>query len=139
MLVDCLVYKNSILSLTFKKCSFIYLLYFWLHQVFPRFVGLSLVAEVGELLFTSVTSLAAEHRVYSTGSVVVVPRLSDSVACGIFPDQASPTVPVPTLAGRFLLTAPPGSLFIHWLLTFKCVCVGEGLLHWNIYVSIIPL
>ena len=58
-----------------------------------------------------VTSLAAEHRLYSTGSVVVESQLSDFVACGIFPDQASPPVPVLALAGRFLLTAPPGKSF----------------------------
>ena len=58
-----------------------------------------------------VTSLAAEHRLYSTGSVVVESQLSDFVACGMFPDQASPPVPVLALAGRFLLTAPPGKSF----------------------------
>ena len=87
------------------------MLYFWLHQVFLDLRGLSSVAEVGALLFTVVTSLAAEHRLYSTGSVVVESQLSDFVACGIFPDQASPPVPVLALAGRFLFTAPPGKSF----------------------------
>ena len=40
-----------------------------------------------------------------------MPRLSDFVTCGIFPDQASNPVPVPALADRFLLTAPPGKSF----------------------------
>ena len=136
---EILVYKNSILSLTFKKFFFIYLLYFWLHQVFLALRGLSPVAEVGTLLFTVVTSLAAEHRLYSTGSVVVVPWLSYFVACGIFPDKASPPVPVPTLAGRFLLTAPPGKSFRS--LTFQFyTCVLEKVFCIETFICpIIPL
>ena len=41
---------------------------------------------------------------WRTGSIVVVPRLSCFVACGIFPDQTS----VPALQGRLLTTGPSG-------------------------------
>ena len=37
----------------------------------------------------NVGSLIAAPRLYSTGSIVVVRRLSCSVACGIFPNQGS--------------------------------------------------
>ena len=57
---------------------------------------------------------------WSTGSVVVVPRLSCSTACGIFLDQGSNPCLLPwqadslplshqgSLEGRFLSTRPPG-------------------------------
>ena len=92
------------------------------------------------LLFTMVTSLAAEHRLYSTGSVVVVPLLSDFVACGIFSDQASSPVPVPTLAGRFLLTAPPGKSFHSLTFDSFNTCVLEKVFCIETFMcSIIPL
>ena len=47
--------------------------------------------------------------------MVVVHRLSFSVACGIFPDQG--LNPCPVLAGGFLTTAPPGK---------PCVCVFKS-------------
>ena len=37
-------------------------------------------------LLVAVASLVGERRLQSTGSVVVVPRLSCPLACGIFPD-----------------------------------------------------
>ena len=43
---------------------------------------------MGRLLI-AVASLVAEHRLYSTDSVVKAHRLSCSVACGIFLDQRS--------------------------------------------------
>ena len=63
-------------------------------------------------------SVAAAHRFYSAGSVVVVYGFSCSMACGIFPDQRSnPSAPY-SWAGGFLSTAlpentpPPHSEFI---------------------------
>ena len=47
--------------------------------------GCSLVAVLGLLIV--VASFVAEHRLWSTGSVVVEHKLSYSVACGTFPDQ----------------------------------------------------
>ena len=54
-----------------------------------------------ELLFVAVrrllivvASLAAEHGLQSTGSVVVAHRLSCSTACGIFLDQGSNPCPL---------------------------------------------
>ena len=38
-------------------------------------------------LLTGVVSLIAVHRLQSTVAIIVVPRLSCSVACGILPDQ----------------------------------------------------
>ena len=68
--------------------------YFWLHRVFIAARGFSLVAAsrgsflvvVHELLVAA-ASLDTGHTLQSTGSVVVVYRLSCPVACGIFPDQ----------------------------------------------------
>ena len=48
---------------------------------------------------------SCSSRALDTGSVVVVYGLSFPVACGILPDQG---LNVPTLAGRFLTTGPPG-------------------------------
>ena len=54
-----------------------------------------------------------------------MPGLSDFVACGIFPDQASPTVSIPALAGRFLLAAPPGKSFHSLTFDSLNTCVLE--------------
>ena len=54
-----------------------------------------------------------------------MPRLSDFVTCGIFPDQASNPVPVPALADRFLLTAPPGKSFLPLTFDSFSMCVLE--------------
>ena len=64
-------------------------------------VGLSLVVPsggyslvvVGEFLI-AVASLVAEYGLWSTGSLVVVQRLSCFAACGIFPDQGSNQCPL---------------------------------------------
>ena len=52
-------------------------------------MGAALVAVLR--LLVAVASLVAEHRLSSTGSIVVVHRLelSSSMACGIFLDQGS--------------------------------------------------
>ena len=55
--------------------------------------GYSLVVVHG--LLKAVASLAAEHRHYGMGSVVVVHGLSCSEACGIFLDQESNLCPLP--------------------------------------------
>ena len=54
-------------------------------------------------------SAFAAHRLLSTGSVVVVHRLSYSVACEIFLDQRSNPY-LPALADGFFTTEPPGKL-----------------------------
>ena len=81
--------------------------------------GLSLVAEVLALLFTAVggllsalTSPAAEHRLYTTGSAVAVPRLRDSWGVWNLSRPGINPTPVPTLAGRFLPTDSPGKSFL---------------------------
>ena len=43
---------------------------------------------------TIAASLAVEHRLQSTGSVVVGHRISCSAACGILPDQGSNPCPL---------------------------------------------
>ena len=48
-------------------------------------MGTTLVAEHGFL--TVVSSLMVEHKLYSTGSVVVAHGISCSAACGNFVDQ----------------------------------------------------
>ena len=59
-------------------------------------MGFSLVAQSRDYspvavhgLLSVVASAVAEHRLYSTGSIVVVHRFSYSMACGIFPDHGS--------------------------------------------------
>ena len=63
--------------------------------------GLRLVAVHGLLI--AVASLAAEHGLYSTGSVVVAHGLSCCEACGIFPDQGSNSCPLHWQADFFFL------------------------------------
>ena len=53
-------------------------------------------------LVLAMAFLVEEHGLWNMqASVVVVPGLSCSVACGIFPDQDQ------TYVGRFLTTRPP--------------------------------
>ena len=125
----------------FKKIFLYLFAVFLTAPSLPCFAGVfSRCGGRGALLFTVVTSLAAEHRLYSTGSVVVVPLLNDFVVCEIFPEQASPPVPIPALAGRFLFTAPPGKSFHS--LTFHSfnTCVLEKVFCIETFMcSIIPL
>ena len=124
-----------IFILFFKINLFILFIYFWPHWVFIAVHGLSLVAasrghsslrymgfSLQWLLLLRSTgsrcagSVVVARGLYSAGSVVVVHRLSCSMACGIFPDQGSNLCRTSNraLAGGFLTTAPPGKpwLFI---------------------------
>ena len=71
----------------------LFICYFWLQEIS--------VAVSSPL--TVAASFVAEHGVSSTGSVVVKHSLSCTLAPGISPDQGCPP-----LAGRFLITRPPG-------------------------------
>ena len=65
-----------------------YYLFIWLCWVFVAVHGLSLVAAIGLLI--AVASLCCGAQALGTqAAVVVVHRLSSSVACGIFQDQGS--------------------------------------------------
>ena len=48
----------------------------------------------------------AAPRLQSTGSIVMIPGPSCSMACGIIPDQGLNPMS-PTLAGEFFTTEPP--------------------------------
>ena len=52
-------------------------------------------------------SVGVARRLWSTGSIVVVHRLSCSAVCGIFLDQGVEPVS-PALASGFFTTEPPG-------------------------------
>ena len=93
--------------------------------------GYSLAAVCG--LLTVVASLVVGHRLWGTGSVVVVCRPSCSKACGIFPDQGSNLSPA--LAGRFLTTGPLGKSFLP-LLTSLWNARGHLWLVWNVLDSL---
>ena len=93
--------------------------------------GYSLAAMCG--LLTVVASLVVEHRLWGTGSVVVVCRPSCSKACGIFSDQGSNLSPA--LAGWFLTTGPPGKSFLP-LLTSLWNARGHLGLVWNVLDSL---
>ena len=74
-------------------------IYFWLCWVFtaerglPPVVGSRGYCLVVPGLLLAVASLAAELRLWSTGSVVMAHGLSLSMACGTFPDQGSNLCP----------------------------------------------
>ena len=77
--------------------------------------GYSLVA-VHRLLF-AVSSLVAEHGLGSTGSVVVVPGLCCSMACGNFLDQGSNPSPLNCQADSYPLDHQ-GSPFLFYFFYF---------------------
>ena len=64
---------------------------------------------VVQRLLIAMASLAASPRLYSTGSIVVAPKLSYSPAY-MWDLPRSGIEPVfPALAGRFFTTEPPGN------------------------------
>ena len=81
----------------FRKLS---INWFWLCWVFTAACRLSVSLQQALLfvvvpgLLTAVISLAVEHRLYSSGSVVVVHRLNFPKACGTFPDQGPKPCPL---------------------------------------------
>ena len=102
--------------LCFKKIFLNYLFIFsslclrWCLRAFSSYSepGQLLVATCGLLI--AVASLVAEHRLWHTGSVVVVHRLSCSKACGTFPTREGTSV---LRIGRRML--------IHWISREFCV------------------
>jgi len=115
-LSSCFLSRSYVSFLFFFKIIFIY--------VFLAVLGLhccrgsSLVVVVG--LLTAVASLVAEHGLsgteasvaaapglWSTGSVVLVHRLSFSSACGSLPGPGTEPVSL-ALAGGFFIIEPPG-------------------------------
>ena len=85
--------QNSMFFLSLKKIYINYLFYFdgagpsWLHTAFVQFWQAGASLWIGVCRFASGFSC---HRAWSlepAGLVVVAPRLSCSLACGIFLDQ----------------------------------------------------
>ena len=68
-------------------------------------------------------SAVAAPRLQSTGSIVMIPGPSCSMACGIIPDQGLNPMS-PTLAGEFFTTEPPRKPKFGQILTyiFFCYC-----------------
>ena len=79
----------------------------------------------------------AEHRLWSTGSVLVLHGLSCCEARGILPYQGSNPGPG-ALAGRLFTTAPPGKFYsvsFNWALCMLIHCqtkLGSSTNNWEI-------